>query len=78
MRLTNLLSSLNPFAKTRKRNKSKRNKIQRKSKIQKKLRHTKRRFKMRGGWGGSVPASPPILDNPIMKGGWGGVSATPI
>ena len=47
MILTNLLSSLNPFSKTRK-SKSKKNKIQRKTKMNKKIRRTKRRF-MRGG-----------------------------
>lgn len=49
MRLTNLLSSLNPFIKTRKRKRNKVKKFERKSKMNRKIKSTKRRFKMRGG-----------------------------
>lgn len=49
MTLTNLFSSLNPFTKTRKRKTNKIKKFERKSKMNRKIRTTKRRFKMRGG-----------------------------
>lgn len=49
MRLTNLLSSLNPFTKTRKRKRNKVKKFERKSKMNRKIKSTKHRFKMRGG-----------------------------
>ena len=74
MRLTNLLSSLNPFIKTRKRKRNKVKKFERKSKMNRKIKSTKRRFKMRGGWGGDpVPSinTSSINSNLVMKGGWG-------
>lgn len=49
MVLTNLLSSLHPFAKTCKRKRNIVKKFERKSKINRKIKSTKRRFKMRGG-----------------------------
>lgn len=49
MTLTNLFTSLNPFAKTLKRKRNKVKKFERKSKMNRKIRTTKRRFKMRGG-----------------------------
>lgn len=46
MTFTKLLSSLNPFSKTRRR---KRSKSQQKSRLNKKMKQTKRNLKMRGG-----------------------------
>lgn len=62
MGILHFLSSLNPFAKTRRR----RNHLR---KTHKRRRRTTRR--MRGGWGGE-PVTPSLQQKNIMHGGWGG------